>query len=167
MSWILDDIVNSALIIKCDLLNSWGKGQCTLWPMFLYFPFFFLSSYLMLHDSFFFISFVFEKLYRPIYKGRFTSNKLFSVSTTETFFMSHSFLKGSFIRNRILSLTNSFLFFTWKNILPLSFGLQGFKWEFHRHLKWCFYWVIYCFCFLPLRCFHCLWLSNIHSLLLV
>ena len=30
----------------------------------------------MLHDSFFFISFVFEKLYQPIYKGRFASNKI-------------------------------------------------------------------------------------------
>ena len=89
--------------------------------------FFLLSSYLMLHDSFFFISFVFEKLYRPIYKSRFASNKLFSVSTTENFFMSHSFLKGSFIRNRILSLTNSFSFFHLKKYFATFFWTPRFQ----------------------------------------
>ena len=53
--------------------------------------------------------------------------KLFSVSTTENFFMSHSFLKGSFIRNRILSLTNSFSFFHLKKYFATFFWTPRFQ----------------------------------------
>ena len=89
--------------------------------------FFFFPSYLMLHDSFFPIFFLFEKLYQPIYKGRSASSKLFSISPTENFFMSHSFLKGSFIRNRILSLTNSFFFFHLKKYFATFFWMPRFQ----------------------------------------